>query len=151
MTKGDIAYLDSDKDTHFSGALAQNAIEFENITFPSYWIGIKECIIEGISIQSDQNLEWDVMLFSKSSAEDTDLDLDTFIDFFNFPSTSGKQIAGAGQYYYAFPANIMAIPYRDEDIKSQLHVGLVNRSATAKNAGATGEVKIRFALRPIYA
>jgi len=32
----------------------------------------------------------------------------------------------------------------------KLHVGLVNRSATGKNAGATGEIRVRFGIRPIF-
>ncbi len=146
-----IDYIASDKDSHFTGSLAQNAMEVESLLFPSRWrdIDISECVIEGISIQADQNLEFDVIVFSKASADDTDIDLDAFIDFFNFPVTGGKQIAGAGQFYYASPANNVAVPYLDKDNTGKLHVGLVNRSASAKNAGATGEVKITFFLRPV--
>lgn len=152
MSKLSIEYLRSDKDTHFTGALAQNAIEVESINFPSIWrtAGVNECIIEGLSIQSDQNLEWDVYIFTSSEFDNTDLDLDVMIDMFNFPTTAGKTIAGANQYYYPFPANNISIPYSDAENTGKLHVGLVNRSATGKNAGATGEIVIRFALRPIY-
>ena len=148
-----IRYLDTLKGTHFTGALIQNAIEVESVDFPSEWgtAGINECLIEGISIQSDQNLEWDVYLFSSSGHTDTDLDLDTFVDKFNWATTAGDRIAGAGQYYYPSPDNNMKIPYYDDSRKAQLHVALVNRSAGAKNAGATGEIKIRFALRPVGA
>jgi len=78
------------------------------------------------------------------------LDVDTFVDYFNYATTTGKRIAGAGQYYYASPSNNLDIAYRDADKSGKLHVLLVNRSATAKNAGATGEVKLRFVVRPIY-
>jgi len=146
-----IEKIRSDKDTHFSGALAQNAIELENLSFPADWgtVGIQECVIEGITIQADQNLEWDVFIWATDGHSDTDLDLDKFIDFTNFATTDGKQIAGAGQYYYSSPSNL-SIPYRDDDKTSELHVGLVNKSATAKNAGATGEVVVEFHVRPVY-
>ena len=152
MPENALQYVISDKETHFSGALAQNVVEIESIDFPTDWgiVGINETIIEGVSIQSDQNLEWDVFIFATSDTTDTDLDLDTFTDFFNFATTSGKQIAGTNQFYYSSPANFMAIPYRDSDNSSKLHVALVNRSATSKNAGATGEITIKFAVRPVW-
>lgn len=144
-----LAYIDSDKDTHFTGAIAQNAMELEAIDLPADWqtAKIREIVIEGISIQADQNLEWDVFIFSKSTAEDADIDLDAFVDYTNYPTTSGKQIAGAGQFYYATAD--MEIPYVNLDHESKIIIGLVNRSATGKNAGATGEVKIRVAARPV--
>ena len=77
------------------------------------------------------------------------LDLDTFLDYFNFPTTSGKQLGGTAQFYYASVSNNVAIPYRDNDKTSKLHISLVNRSATAKNAGATGEIVVKIAVRPI--
>lgn len=148
MSRG-IYYLDSDKDTHFTGVLAQNAIENESIDFPDLMggVGVTDIIIEGISIQSDQNLEWDIILWSDDSYNTTDLDTADMVDYFNFPAASGKQIAGANQYYYPLPANYISIPYRSKD--SKMHVGLINRSATAKNAGATGEVKVRFMIEPV--
>ena len=111
-----IEFVDTDKDVHFTGALIQNAIEVESIDFPSNWgtVGINECTIEGISIQSDQNLEWDVYIFSTSGHSDTDLDLDTFVDKFNWATTTADRIAGAGQYYYPSPDNNMRVVYYDK-------------------------------------
>lgn len=147
----EIRYIDSDKDTHFAGAIAQNAMEVESLDFPSDWadISLYSIIIESITIQSDQNLEWDVYLWTDGAVDETDLDTDKFLDYFNFPASSGKQVAGANQFYYAAPSNQMNIPYYDSDKASKLHVGLVNKSASSKNAGATGEVKLRFAVRPV--
>ena len=147
-----IEYIESDKDNHFTGALTTNSMEVESLSFPSDWSTTErhECIIEGITLQSDQNLEWDVFIWAKSTAEDTsDIDLDEYLDFFNFVKTTGKQIAGSNQYYYPSLSNNVRVPYRDKDLSSKIHVGLVNRSATAKLAGATGEVKIRIVVRPI--
>ncbi len=137
-----IEYIRSDKDTDFTGAIAQDAQEQGNITGLSRNKGT----IESISIQSDQNLEWDVFLFVSDTFENTDLDLDRFVEFANFPVSSGKQIAGANQFYYSLTG--LGIPYRDEDSSLELHIALVNRSATAKNAGATGEITITVGFRP---
>lgn len=147
-----LEYIVTDKDTHFTGALAQNAIEVESIDFPADWSLLEshEIVIESIVVQSDQNLEWDIYLWSTSDYNETNLDADRFIDSFNFPTTAGKRIAGAGQYYYSAPSNNIMVPYKDEDRTSKLHIGLVNRSATAKNAGATGEIVVKIAARPVY-
>ena len=147
-----IVFLDTDKDTHFTGGIALNAMETESVAFPADWgkTNIDECIIESVVVQADQNLEWDIFIWSKAEFDNTDLDLDKFTDYINFPVTSGKRIAGANQYYYASPANNVKIPYRDQDRTQKIHIGLVNRSATAKNAGATGEIKLRLGIRPVY-
>lgn len=146
-----IVYIRSDKDTHFTGALVQNAKEDESISFPGEIseIGVRELLITGASIQSDQNLEWDIFLWRNNNFDNTDLDIDGFVDFINFTAASGKQIAGAGQFYYPSSSN-MAIPYRvDYPSLSQIHCSLVNRSAAAKNAGATGEIAVEFMVRPV--
>ena len=146
-----VEFIITDKDTHFTGALATNVVEHEDIDYPSDWgvLGLNEMIIESVSIQSDQNLEWDVFIWSGAENLNADLDLDTFLDYFNFPTTSGKQLGGTAQFYYASVSNNVAIPYRDNDKTSKLHISLVNRSATAKNAGATGEIVVKIAVRPI--
>lgn len=144
-----IEYIRTDKDTHFTGGINQNAKEDESINFPTDWgsLRINECVIEGIAIQSDQNLEWDVFIWTGSEYDNTDLDTDVFLEYVNFSTTSGKQIAATNQYYYAITG--LEIPYKDADNTRKLHSSLCNRSATAKNAGATGEVVITFMVRPI--
>jgi len=147
-----IRYVDSDESSHFTGALVENAIELESIDFPSDWktIGLGECIIESATVQSKQNLDWDLWIFSSSSGNSATLGDDGFIDGFSFPKTSGLRIAGANQYYYSSPSNHLAVPYYDEDRSSTIHIALINRSAVAKFTGATGEVKVRLMVRPIY-
>ncbi len=148
----DIRYIDSVVGTHFTGALAENAIELESLDFPDDWqkVEINECIVESVTVQSKQNLEWDVWIYSSSGGPDTDLDVDSFVDGFNFPKTEGKQIDGANQYAYPAPSNRIAVPFRNEDNRAKIHVGLINRSAAAKYAGVTGEIKVRLMLRGIY-
>lgn len=129
----------SDKDSHFAGAIAQYATEEENLTG---LIGNK-IKITGVSIQSDQALDYRLILFSKDSFADTDLDSDKFIGELELDLPSyGFRIAGANQYYMAVTG--LNICYEDEDETNEIHVALQNLSATGKNAGATGEVKVLF-------
>lgn len=147
-----IEYVLSDKDADFTEALAINRMEIESLSFPDSWskVELHECIIENVTIQSKQNLEWDVWIFSTSWGNDSDLDTDSFIDGFNFPKTEGRQIEDKGQYYYVSPTNHIAVPFKDENMTARIHVGLVNRSTTAKYTGASGEVKIRIMVRGVY-
>ena len=91
-----------------------------------------------------------IYIWRNSNYDETVLDNSEFIDYFNFANASGKQIAGAGPFYYASPSNDLDIPYIDLDRTSKLHISLVNRHATAKNAGATGEVVIKIDYRPVW-
>ena len=133
----------TDKDTHFSGAIAQNAKEDENLT------GLlnNKCRITGVSLQSDQALDYRVIFWKTDGFDDTDLDDDTFcgevevdLPFY------GYQIGGANQYY--LDVRGLEIDYEDEDASNELHVSLMNLSATGKEAGAIGEVVVEIYYEP---
>lgn len=144
-------FIDTVKTTHFTGALAQNAIEEENIAMPTNWglVLHNKAVISNITIDSDQNLDWEVQFYAKDTQSDTDEDTDSFITSFFFSSSDGKQNAGTGLWKYdANPAH-KEFDYEDEDRTSEWHITLVNRSVTAKTAGAAGSLKVRFRATPI--
>ena len=126
----------SNKDTHFTGALATDAMELESFDVQSPTKIIR------VTLWADQQLDWDVMFFSSSGADDTDADLDTMIDWVEFTSSDGKQIAGAGLYRYSVSGLDLRFKSTDARDSKQVHIGLINRNATSKNAGATGEVVV---------
>ena len=145
-------YVRSDKDSHFTGALAQNAVETEDIGFPADWatMVLSKAKILGVTIISDQQLAWDVKFYAKDThAVTSDLDLDSAIRTLKFDASAGVQEAGANQYYYDIDPTEFPFIYHDEDNTSEFHVTLINRSATAKNAGATGEVVVIIHAIPI--
>ena len=139
--------ISSDKDLNFTTSLVTNAGEDEDLT------GLKSsaALITGISIVSDQNLDWDVQFYSTDGFDDTDLDLDTFIGVFKFVASDGDQVGATGPYKYSTSSSsnrFIGIDYVDADETKELHVKLVNRSATSKNAGGTGEVVVTFLYLP---
>ncbi len=145
-----ITTIDSDKDTDFRDSLAQNAIEYESLDFPSDFstTQIQKLLIRQVTLQSDQALNWDLMIWSDSGGADTDMDVDSHITTITLLASNAVTIAGTGQSYYDYELS-SPISYTDKDNSGKLHVGLVNRSATAKNAGGTGEVKVRFMVEPV--
>lgn len=129
----------SDKDTEFTGAIAQYAMELEALG----WITSPKIRIVKVAMEADQALDWRLIFWSKSTADDTDLDVDSFegdveLDMASF----GFQIAGAGQYYMEVDG--LDIYYANENGSKVCQVALQNLSATAKNAGATGEVTVKL-------
>lgn len=140
----------TDKDAHFTGSIAQNASEEENIALPTYLAGVNgnaRGIIKGFTIISDQNLDWQLVFFGTDGFADTDIDLDTCLASYKFTaSTDALQIGGSGSYYYFKDG--LELPYEDADKTGELHVALVNCSATSKNAGATGEIVVKFYIAP---
>jgi hypothetical protein len=139
----------TDKDTHFTGAIAQNAKEDENISLPVALEGMNgnaRGLIRTIMLQSDQNLAWELAFWSGDGFDSTDVDLDTFISRWTFAVADGIRYGGAGQYYYYIEG--LALPYVDDDNSGELHLSLVNRSATGKNAGGTGEVAVELSIQP---
>lgn len=132
----------SDKDTAFTGGLAQNAGENANL------VGLQnnQGTIESVIFLADQRLAWEIQFYSRDTFDNADLDLDTYLGSIRFAEGDGLQVAGAGSFKY--DVHGLAIPYMDLDSSTELHVKLVNRSATAKNAGATGEVVLITGFRP---
>jgi len=70
-----LATIRSDKDTHFTGSLAKNAGEEENLT----GLLSNKIMITGITIHSDQGLHFQLQFFSRNTFTDSDLDEDTFV------------------------------------------------------------------------
>lgn len=133
----------SDKDSHFTTAIAQNAIEEENLT----GLTSDEITITGIAIIADEAKSYRLWFFETDDFQEVDLDNDRFIEFVDFDLTSkAAQIAGTGAYYYAITG--LNINYQDIDASNELHVALQNLDAGAKTAGATGEIVFDFAYTP---
>jgi hypothetical protein len=125
------------KGTHFTGALATNAIEMENLGAAS----TPNVIVTRVTLWSDQNLDWDVMFFrTLASQPNADADVDTMVDWVRFAVADGVQVAGAGLFRYA--ASGLNIRYAPVD--GNVILGLINRNAVGKNAGGTGEVVIEL-------
>lgn len=129
----------SDKDDHFTGALAQNAKEDENLA----GLLSNKVRIVGISLQSDQQLHYKVLFWKTDDFDDSDLDKDTFCGEIDVDlAMYGIQLGGAGQWY--LDVRGVVLDYEDEDGTNELHISLLNKDATAKNAGATGEVVVEI-------
>ena len=133
----------SDKDSHFTTAIAQNAIEEENIT----GLTSDEITITGISIIADENKSYRLWIFESDDFQEADFDNDGFVEFVDIDLTSyGMQIAGTGAYYYAITG--LNINYQDLDASNELHLALQNLDAGAKTAGAAGEIVFKITYTP---
>ena len=130
--------VSSDKDLHFTDALTKNAVERENIT----GLRSNRIRISKISIQADQQLLFELLLYGTDLFEEADLDKDRFIASveFNLPKYGFQQTTDQ----WRLDIEDLNIDYVDVDETKEVHVVLRNLSPTSKNAGATGEVKINF-------
>lgn len=154
---GRLYIIDTDPAVDFIAGLAQNAEDLIHLT-PDMAIGASpDCRFRlvGCSIISDQNLAWELNFWSREAGSGAaTVALDSFLGRWTFAAGDGVRIAGAGSYrYFIFGLDI---PYIDEDPRSdrdppyngRIHLSLVNRSAASKNAGPTGEVKVRLYVDP---
>lgn len=142
--------LRSDKDLHFTTGIAQNAEEEENIALPSGCGGDHgRCILRAMTVVADQDLDWEFFFYGSDLFDEADLDNDKLLGIVTFSAGQGVQIGGAGSFY-AYKDGL-AVPIVDYDKTGELHVALVNRNVTAKNAGATGEVVVTFWFEPCHA
>lgn len=140
----------SDKDTHFRDGLAQNAVEHENIVLPGCLAGIRgnaRAHLKSITILSDENLAWEIMLFSSDTNVDTDEDVDAMIGWWQFSTAGAVQVAATGLFRYYIDG--LAVPYVDDDNTGEVHVSLLNRSSASKTAGDAGSLIVELVMEPM--
>ena len=128
----------SDKDVNFTGQLVKNAVERENIT----GLRSNRVRISKISIQADQQLLFEVLLYGTDLFEESDLDDDRFIASveLNLPTYGFQQT----ESQWRLDIENINIDYIDVDGTKEIHAVLRNLSPTTKTAGADGEVKLEF-------
>lgn len=150
--------------TDFIAAQAVNVLS-ENVDLPlpqktPYWF------IRGIQITSVQALAWELWFFSRAQNFQGTMQTAYFLSAYQFavpvvgpPATIGWPVQYAGTSpdddLVRYTVSNLLLPYVDLDFPSntdqanpQLHVRLVNRSATGKNAGDAGAIQVTFFVSP---
>lgn len=121
--------------THYTGALAEGAVEIE--TFPGLR-GDGQGEITAIEIESLQNLDWQVELLDQSNAIKHATRLIA-------ANATEYTISGVKKYYYSVTDLNIPIPF--EAGYNTVLIGLRNMSSTAKTAGAAGAVKVTLVIQ----
>ena len=148
-----IRQMRSDKDTHFTTAIAANAYETEDLT----GLAGNSVDIKGIAIHSDQRLTWDVAFYSKDTFGAVNQDSDMLLGVVTVANVASriatlgadcalKANPASNSQYVAYVAK--TIPYTDLDNTKQLHIALINRSGTTKTATVGGEVVVEAFYEP---
>lgn len=136
-------FVRSDKDTHFTTALIQYASEYEDLSIGGIAPTTRaDGIITSIRLLSLQNLAWWVGFYTRRRNYQANYDLDTLVGAQSF--VAGDAFLSATTYIYI--ATGLRMPYQDEDMLGELHVGLHNRSASAKTAGDGGQIQMTIGL-----
>ena len=143
-----IMTISTDKDVHFTEAIGLNEIEYEDIP----GLPTNKITIRGVNIQAEEAMLYTLWLWKSSTHADSDLDEDSFRDFINLDvATSGKRIAGSGQWY--LQSSNLCILYEDDDPPTAegyytLHLGLMVSSGSGKSAGEAGQVQLDIMFSP---
>lgn len=146
---GLIIQVRTDKDIHFTGALAQNAQATENIVPAASIAAGLHCRsrLRSIGITSKENLSWEIALYGTDQFNSpTDMDSVIRYGWWTFDAASATRVAATGNYYYYVDG--LDVAYRDADQTGEIHLALINRSAAGKTAGADGEIVIVLGLDP---
>jgi len=142
-----IMTISTDKDVHFTGAIGLNQIEYEDIP----GLPTNKITIRGVNIQAEEARLYTLWLWKSSTHANSDLDVDSFRDFINLDvATSGKRIAGSGQWY--LQSSNLCILYEDDDPPTAegyytLHLGLMVSAGGSKSAGKNIQIDIMFSPR----
>ena len=159
--QGSVELVATDPLTQFRAAIAQNAAAYLDLTLPQGISAGRTCRsrLKGISIQSVENIGWEIWLFTKkrTGAEaivPAAAAGSAFQGYWTFTASMALRIAGAGLYYYYVDG--LDVPYEatdvladgqpdDETQRKNLHIALVAREA-GKSADDAGAVRVQFVL-----
>jgi len=142
---GRLYYLRSDKDTHFTGAVANGNTENETITgLESDKIMIRRVIVEAI-----ENRALTIAFFAASTFQTVDLDSDAYLGEVQFVAADGVRMNAAGFPQYVYDSGALELPYIDAEARGQLNVAYVCRDAAGKAAGAAGNVVVTIGYEPV--
>ncbi len=133
----------TDKASHFTTAIAQNAIDWEHIPIPER---IKRCAILSAAIIGKETIDFDLYFFSQDDENQAAVENDDYLAKVDLDIPSdGHQIGGAELYRLDVPLTSPII-YFDEDatdaIPPEFHLGLVPRTAGGKAVNPAGDLEI---------
>lgn len=146
-----LSLVRSNPDTQYTGAILQNESENEDIQLaPSMQAVGNPLRLTALSLISVQNLSWELWLFGSSVFQSADFAADQFLGMWGFNAADARRVNSGtfAQYYYYIDG--LNIPYVDRSasgsVLPSLHAALVNRSVTAKIAGAAGDIVVQATL-----
>lgn len=126
--------------SEFTTSLATNASDTEDIS------GLSDTNVEisNLMFRSRQNLNYDLFLFASSTYEYDDYIGKIELDLPSYGETYVDPVSAVT--WYIMDLQGLGIQYYASD--SELHLALINRSATTKVAGANGYVSMTFKYVP---
>lgn len=166
MQAGNLEYVATDPSSQLRAAIAQNAAAYLDLALPQSISAGRTCrsILRNISIQSVENVGWEIWLFRRKRTAAEVITNVQFQGFWTFSAGSALRIAGAGLYYYYLDG--LYVPYEVTDEitipqpgpstatvpdnngeRKNLHFALVAREA-GKSADDAGAVRVQFGLEP---
>lgn len=154
MQAGRITRIRTNSTTDLTAACALNAMITVDIKNNAVGAGgAVKSRVRSLTLMSDQNLAWEINFFGTAdyvSLIATSFESVHFLGRYQFQAADGLQIAATGAYYYYIDG--LDLAYQDFDFGNKVrnpvadigvvHVGVVNRGAGAKNAGATGRLVV---------
>ena len=134
-----VFYLRTDKDAHFTGAVAIGDTENETLT----GLGSDKVIIRRVVVEAIENRALTIAFFAASTFQTVDLDTDAYLGEVQFLAADGVRMNAATYPQYVYDSGELNMPYIDAEAAGQLNVAYVCRDAAGKAAGAAGYVTVR--------
>lgn len=164
MQAGQLILVRTNPATQFRATLAQNAALTLNLTMPPAGSVAGDGFVDAglaagstvrgrlkaIGLISVENLAWEVWLWSRDLYQAGVLLSGTLAPLgrWSFVTGDGARIAATGAYYYYKEG--LDVAYEDLDRTGEVHLMLVNRSASGKSADDAGAVQVQLAFEPTY-
>lgn len=160
MQRGNVYAVPTDPARHFRLALPTGALETLDLRMDEGLAAGRHCrsIVRHLTVVARQALAWEIVFFCRRGFELASPATSGFLCAWRFSASNGVQYGTSPLYY--FQAENIDLPYYDADFEDRalprdqqgghLHLMLVNRSPTQKDAGDAGEILITAYMEPTY-
>jgi len=132
-----IEIIETNKDTHFTESITQNNCENETIS-----VITNKYVINGISIQSKQPLNYRLLVWGSNNFNNSNLNTEKYIGCINLDLSTKEAFQINNENQYRLNIENLQLQYQDFQSTNNLYIGLMNLSPTTKQSGSNGEVKL---------
>lgn len=138
-----LEFIETDKDIHFTEEIATNNCEYEVLDLTN-----NKYEINGMSIQSKQNLNYKILFFGSNNLNNENLNIEKYIGSVDLDLTQEPSFRINNENQYRLNSEDLRLQYNDFSMSNKLYVSLMNLSNESKQSGTTGKVKLIIKMTP---
>ena len=136
-------FIETNKDIHFTEEILTNNCENEILN-----LEISKYVINGVSIQSKQPLNYRVLFYGSNDFNNININTEKYIGSVDLDLTQEPTFRINNENQYRLNSEDLKLQYKDFLYTNKLYISLMNLSNKSKQSGTNGEIKLIIKMTP---